>query len=115
MTRSSRTAHLRLVQPDAAPAHGRARPRSARGRHRACSSTASASGRKPGGRTRRRTRARSTTGWPARSRVGRRSTPTPPLYQSRYLSNEGRLFFNSADALVPHDSNGREDVYEYEP
>jgi DNA-binding beta-propeller fold protein YncE len=37
------------------------------------------------------------------------------VYQSRYLSNSGRLFFNSADALVPADVNGREDVYEYEP
>jgi hypothetical protein len=37
------------------------------------------------------------------------------LYQSRYLSNEGRLFFNSSDALVPSDINGQEDVYEYEP
>jgi hypothetical protein len=37
------------------------------------------------------------------------------LYQSRYLSNSGRLFFNSADALVPADVNGLEDVYEYEP
>jgi DNA-binding beta-propeller fold protein YncE len=37
------------------------------------------------------------------------------LYQSRYLSNSGRLFFNSADALVPADVNGKEDVYEYEP
>jgi hypothetical protein len=37
------------------------------------------------------------------------------LYQSRYLSDEGRLFFNSSDALVPQDSNGNEDVYEYEP
>ncbi len=36
-------------------------------------------------------------------------------YQSRYLSNEGRLFFDSPSALVPRDSNGREDVYEYEP
>jgi NHL repeat/WD40-like Beta Propeller Repeat len=36
-------------------------------------------------------------------------------YQSRYLSNEGRLFFNSHDALVPQDINGTEDVYEYEP
>ncbi len=35
--------------------------------------------------------------------------------QSRYLSNSGRLFFNSADALVPTDVNGKEDVYEYEP
>jgi hypothetical protein len=37
------------------------------------------------------------------------------LYQSRYLSNEGRLFFNSSDALAPQDINGNEDVYEYEP
>jgi hypothetical protein len=36
-------------------------------------------------------------------------------YQSRYLSNSGRLFFNSADALVPDDVNGQQDVYEYEP
>jgi DNA-binding beta-propeller fold protein YncE len=37
------------------------------------------------------------------------------LYQSRYLSNKGRLFFNSAESLVPADVNGKEDVYEYEP
>ena len=37
------------------------------------------------------------------------------LYQSRYLSNQGRLFFNSADSLVAQDVNGKEDVYEYEP
>lgn len=50
------------------------------------------------------------------------------LYQSRYLSNEGRLFFNSADPLVPlakptrtEEVNGAaqqvgvENVYEYEP
>jgi Divergent InlB B-repeat domain/WD40-like Beta Propeller Repeat len=37
------------------------------------------------------------------------------IYQSRYLSNSGRLFFNSSDALAPKDSNGTEDVYEYEP
>lgn len=37
------------------------------------------------------------------------------LYQSRYLSDEGRLFFNSYDALVPQDVNGTWDVYEYEP
>ena len=40
---------------------------------------------------------------------------TDANYQSRYLSNEGRLFFNSSDALVPQDINGTEDVYEYEP
>jgi DNA-binding beta-propeller fold protein YncE len=37
------------------------------------------------------------------------------FYQSRYLSDNGRLFFNSSDALVPQDVNGTEDVYEYEP
>jgi NHL repeat/WD40-like Beta Propeller Repeat len=37
------------------------------------------------------------------------------LYQSRYLSNSGRLFFNSQDALVPQDVNSTMDVYEYEP
>jgi hypothetical protein len=37
------------------------------------------------------------------------------LYQSRYLSNGGRLFFDSSDALVSRDINGTQDVYEYEP
>jgi hypothetical protein len=38
------------------------------------------------------------------------------FYQSRYLSNQGRLFFDSADALVPRAKNkGKMDVYEYEP
>jgi len=50
------------------------------------------------------------------------------LYQPRYLSNGGRLFFNSADALVPvakptrmeridgkETEVGTENVYEYEP
>jgi DNA-binding beta-propeller fold protein YncE len=36
-------------------------------------------------------------------------------YQSRYLSDSGRLFFNSIDALVAKDVNGQQDVYEYEP
>jgi hypothetical protein len=39
----------------------------------------------------------------------------PALYQPRYLSDNGRLFFNSSDALVSQDVNGTEDVYEYEP
>ncbi len=45
-------------------------------------------------------------------------TPLDPyqaLYQSRYLTNQGRLFFDSPDELVPAAHNGREDVYEYEP
>ncbi|MFI4878587.1 MAG: hypothetical protein ACHP9U_07110, partial [Steroidobacterales bacterium] len=33
----------------------------------------------------------------------------------RYLSDSGRLYFNSADALVRQDTNGTEDVYQYEP
>jgi hypothetical protein len=37
------------------------------------------------------------------------------LNQSRYLSNSGRLFFNSHEALSPQDVNGTWDVYEYEP
>jgi hypothetical protein len=37
------------------------------------------------------------------------------LYQPRFLSDKGRLFFDSSDALSPQDINGNEDVYEYEP
>ncbi len=42
-------------------------------------------------------------------------TPALSRYQSRYLSDSGRLFFNSNDALVPQDTNSTWDVYEYEP
>ncbi len=37
------------------------------------------------------------------------------IYQSRYLSDSGRLFFNSPEPLVGADTNGRTDVYEFEP
>ncbi len=37
------------------------------------------------------------------------------LYQSRYLLNDGRLFFNSPDDLVPRATNHKENVYQYEP
>jgi hypothetical protein len=47
-------------------------------------------------------------GWTAQSLVS-------ALFQSRYLSDNGRLFFNSPDGLVPQASNGKENVYEYEP
>ncbi len=43
------------------------------------------------------------------------STRGALIYQSRFLSDSGRLFFNSSDALVPGDVNGKEDVYEFEP
>lgn len=36
-------------------------------------------------------------------------------YQPRYLSDNGRLYFNSIDALVPQADNGQWDVYQYEP
>jgi hypothetical protein len=42
-------------------------------------------------------------------------TGSSALYQSRYLSNSGRLFFDSNDALSSRDVNGTWDVYEYEP
>ncbi len=37
------------------------------------------------------------------------------LHQPRYLSDSGRLFFNSPQSLAPQATNGKEDVYEYEP
>lgn len=37
------------------------------------------------------------------------------VYPPRYLSDSGRLFFDSVDSLVPQDANGVSDVYEYEP
>jgi hypothetical protein len=36
-------------------------------------------------------------------------------YQPRYLSDSGRVFFDSDGGLVPGDVNGLWDVYEYEP
>jgi hypothetical protein len=53
--------------------------------------------------------------WLAASIPGWRVAGGTTLYQPRYLSDGGRLFFNSPDALVPQDTNGLEDVYEYEP
>jgi hypothetical protein len=36
-------------------------------------------------------------------------------YQSRFLGDSGRVFFDSAVGLVPQDVNGNVDVYEWEP
>ncbi len=47
-------------------------------------------------------------GWTAQNLVS-------ALFQSRYLNDEGRLFFNSPDHLVPQAKSGKEAVYEYEP
>jgi Tol biopolymer transport system component len=35
-------------------------------------------------------------------------------YHFRNMAEDGTVFFNSTDALVPHASDGRENVYEYE-
>lgn len=45
----------------------------------------------------------------------RRTSGFPAYYQPRNLSDSGRLFFDSPDALVTQDVNGRSDIYEYEP
>jgi hypothetical protein len=37
------------------------------------------------------------------------------IRQPRYLSDSGRVFFETADPLVPQATNGVTDVYEYEP
>src|SRR5262249_25626909 len=47
-------------------------------------------------------------GWTAQSLID-------ALFQSRYLSNNGRLYFNSPDDLVPAAENHKENVYEFEP
>jgi hypothetical protein len=47
-------------------------------------------------------------GWTAENLTG-------ALIQSRYLSDSGRLFFNTPGDLVPAAANHKEDVYEYEP
>ena len=50
------------------------------------------------------------------STLRRIASATPWLPQPRYLTNRGRLFFDSGDRLSVRDTNGRvEDVYEYEP
>jgi DNA-binding beta-propeller fold protein YncE len=38
-----------------------------------------------------------------------------PIYEPRYAFDEGRLFFDSPDRLVPQHVDGLENVYEYEP
>ncbi len=53
--------------------------------------------------------------WLAANIPGRRYSRLQAVYQTRFLSSSGRLFFTSSDALVPLDTNGLEDVYEYEP
>lgn len=54
--------------------------------------------------------------WLAASMPGWRTVRSGfPMYQPRMVLDSGRLFFQSADALVAQDTNGQQDVYEYEP
>jgi DNA-binding beta-propeller fold protein YncE len=46
-------------------------------------------------------------------RVSQRDSTS--LYRPRVALDDGRVFFNAYDALVPADSNGGWDVYQYEP
>lgn len=39
---------------------------------------------------------------------------SPPGFRPRFLSNGGKVFFSSSEALVPQDTNGVADVYEYD-
>lgn len=41
--------------------------------------------------------------------------PGVSLYRPRAVLDNGRVFFNAIDSLVPADSNGQWDVYQYEP
>jgi hypothetical protein len=47
--------------------------------------------------------------------MGPRGEVSFAAHQPRYLSDSGRLFFDSTDALVAQDVNGVRDVYEFEP
>ncbi len=40
--------------------------------------------------------------------------PIEGIYQQRYLTDGGRLFFSTEDAVLPQDTNGKSDLYEYE-
>ncbi len=51
---------------------------------------------------------------PGYTRLAQRAAPYA-LYQSRFLSDSGRLYFDSPADLVPEATNATEDVYEYEP
>jgi hypothetical protein len=58
------------------------------------------------------------TGAPPRgpSRLTRIQGGAPTLPAPRYLTDSGRLFFDTLDSLSPFDTNGKvEDVYEFEP
>ena len=43
-----------------------------------------------------------------------RKLESASVYRPRVMHDDGRVFFNAADSLVPADSNGAWDVYQYE-
>jgi hypothetical protein len=47
--------------------------------------------------------------------AGYRNEEGLPLYHARTALDNGRVFFNAFDSLVPADSNGEWDVYQWEP
>jgi len=47
--------------------------------------------------------------------VGDPTLKLPSLYRPRAVLDNGRIFFNAIDSLVPADSNGQWDVYQHEP
>ena len=51
----------------------------------------------------------------AGSLVGWDNSGNRATHHPRYVFDNGRLLFNSPDALVPQDTNGLADAYEYEP
>ena len=53
-------------------------------------------------------------GAPARGDQDRRER-RPPSTAPAPIHDDGRLYFNALDSLVPADSNGNSDVYQYEP
>jgi hypothetical protein len=69
------------------------------------------SGARPAGRQFKRAVVELRGSWTA----ARIPVPENVLYASRVLSDNGRrLFFDSYDSLSPHDTDGRQDVYEWE-
>ncbi len=41
-------------------------------------------------------------------------SPIDGIYQQRYVTDNGIMFFSTEDGVLPQDTNGKSDVYEYE-
>ena len=81
------------------------------GKGRLVCASCNPSGARPAGQEFSRVASSNSDPWTA----ARIPVPENVLYASRVLADNGRrLFFDSYDALVPRDTNGREDVYQWE-